>query len=78
MDDPAGRLHPLVAEAAAQVASCAVRLEYWANMARPYGSDPLPEELQQRLADADKDLEHRRGMLRRLREKLDEELESTP
>lgn len=75
MDDPAGRLHPLVAEAAAQVASCSVRLEYWLNMAKPYGSDPLPEELAQRVADANKDLQHRRGMLRRLQEKLDAELE---
>jgi hypothetical protein len=75
MGDPE-RLHPLVAEATAQVASCQVRLEYWQNLSAAYGSDSVPEELQQRLDKASEDLTHRLGMLRRLREKLHAEAQA--
>lgn len=72
MGDPT-RLDPLVVEAAAQVASCKVRLEYVEDQAKAYGTDPLPETLQQHLDEARNTLKHRQGMWRRLKEKAEAE-----
>lgn len=73
----AERLAPLVAEAAAQAAACQVRLEFVESQAKPYGSDPLPETLQQDLDKARADFNHRRGMWSRLKAKLDADSDST-
>lgn len=64
MSDPA----KLVNEAAAQVAAYTVRLEYWENLAEPWGTDPLPETLAQGLAKARHDLAMHVALWRRLKE----------
>jgi hypothetical protein len=73
MSDPA-HLRPLVASALGQVASLQIQIEYWDDIARPWraAGEQLPEELGQRLEKLHVELDHRKGMLRRLKEKLDE------
>jgi hypothetical protein len=71
-------LRPLVAAALGQVASLEVQLEYWDSYAVTWRGETLPEELAQRLEKLHVELDHRRGMLQRLKEKLDEAVHASP
>ena len=68
----AASLRPLVAAALGQVAALEVQLEYWDSYAVTWRGEQLPEELSQRLEKLHVELDHRKGMLHRLQEKLDE------
>jgi hypothetical protein len=68
----AAHLRPLVAAALGQVAALEVQLEYWDSYAVTWRGERLPEELSERIAKLHVELDHRKGMLRRLKEKLDE------
>lgn len=60
----------MVAEAGALVAAATYRLWYWEAVAESLGSEPLPEELRQRLCHFADDLESKRKMHARLKDKL--------
>ena len=71
-------LRPLVAAALGQVASLEVQLEYWDSYATTWRGERLPEELAERISKLRVERDHRKAMLRRLREKLDEATAASP